>query len=76
MAVYRRNVDELGRVVLPAEARKKLGLSESGAINITVEENRLTITPATPLCKLCGTDKNINTAFGICSLCIEKIKKL
>lgn len=74
MKSYTRNVDELGRIVLPAEARAELGKPKT--VNITLEGKQLIITAAVPLCKLCGSEINVNNDVGVCSSCIERIKQL
>ena len=74
MKSYIRNVDELGRIVLPAEARADLGKPK--AVNITLKGKHLILTAAVPLCKICGSEINVNNDVGVCSSCIEKIKQL
>ncbi len=72
MKTYMRNVDELGRIVIPAEARAELGNPK--AFNCTIDGDKLILTAAVPLCKLCGSEINVNKELGVCTSCIRKIK--
>lgn len=38
-----RKVDELGRVVIPIELRRNLGIAEKDALEIFVDENRIVL---------------------------------
>lgn len=41
--VYKRRIDELGRVVLPLELRQVLNLDSGDTVVFNVEENQITI---------------------------------
>ena len=43
MESVERKVDELGRIVLPIELRKQLGISEKDKLQISIEGNRITL---------------------------------
>ncbi|HEU4866850.1 MAG TPA: AbrB/MazE/SpoVT family DNA-binding domain-containing protein, partial [Actinomycetota bacterium] len=40
-----RKLDVLGRIVIPAEIRKSLDLKEGGVLDISLEEDRIILTP-------------------------------
>ena len=44
--VFTRRVDELGRVVLPLEFRRALGLEEKDAVVMNMEDGKITIAKA------------------------------
>lgn len=41
-----RKIDELGRIVLPLEFRRALGIKEGQPVDIRLEEGRLVLTAA------------------------------
>lgn len=40
----KKNIDNLGRIVIPVEMRKSLNIDLGDAVNITQEENKIIIT--------------------------------
>ena len=69
-------IDKLGRIVIPIQYRKNLGLCENSEINIEYKEERIIITPATEGCKICGAAIVNKTDIPLCRLCVEKVKKI
>ncbi len=72
-----RTVDELGRIVLPAEFRKALNIRKENNVSVTLENNAILIRSLPHSCVICGC--NAETAIEvngqkICSACIDKIK--
>lgn len=43
MESIERSVDELGRIVLPIELRKQLGISEKDKLQVSIEGNKITL---------------------------------
>lgn len=39
-----RNIDNLGRLVIPSEYRKELGIENGSSLNMELEENKIVIT--------------------------------
>lgn len=74
-----RKIDELGRIVLPAEMRFKLHLEKEDAVNIECVDEKIILSKAKPTCVICHSSENellsINHEF-ICSECIKRIKSL
>lgn len=73
-----RNVDQLGRIVLPMELRNKLGIQEKDPIEILVDGSSIILKKYNPNCIFCGSSKNLfeyNDKL-ICAKCKEKINKL
>ena len=73
-----RRVDELGRVVLPIELRRSLGLNEHDRVEIRAEEDRLILTKFEPNCCFCGGGKDLREFKGklLCPKCIQAIGEL
>ena len=70
-----RNIDELGRIVVPKEIRHRLGIANTDPVEIFVEDNKIILTKYTPVCHFCGSSEEIVSFKGksICSTCINEI---
>lgn len=75
-----RKVDELGRVVLPIELRRSLGIKEKDAIEIYIDGDKIILKKYVPnmACQITGenTDENIALANGKIILSPEGAKTL
>ena len=49
-----KTIDELGRIVLPIETRKRLGLEAKDPVEIFVEKDRVILKKYEPCCIFCG----------------------
>ncbi|MCR4770979.1 MAG: AbrB/MazE/SpoVT family DNA-binding domain-containing protein, partial [Oscillospiraceae bacterium] len=49
-----RQVDSLGRIVLPIELRRTLDIAERDSLEIYVEEDRIVLKKFAPSCIFCG----------------------
>lgn len=73
-----RKVDELGRIVLPVELRRTLGIAERDELEIITENDRIILRKYEPCCIFCASEKEL-TAYGgrnICRGCIRKMSEL
>ena len=72
-----RNIDELGRIVIPKEIRKKLQIESSDPIEIYVESDKIILTKYQPHCHFCGNEGDVVEFKGkkICKACLEELKK-
>ena len=71
-----RNIDELGRIVVPKEIRQRLGIAKNDPVEIYVEGDNIILRKYTPVCHFCGTEENV-TAFkgkNVCLACVAEIK--
>ncbi|MFG6150786.1 AbrB/MazE/SpoVT family DNA-binding domain-containing protein [Halobacillus sp. B23F22_1] len=63
-----RKVDELGRVVIPIELRRTLGINEKDALEIYVDDDRIVLKKYKPnmTCHVTGevSDENLKLANG------------
>lgn len=72
----KRKVDELGRIVLPADYREALGLTSRSGVEITLDGDKIILTAEKPMCKLCGSNEDIHPDYPICKKCIAKVSAL
>ena len=70
-----RKIDELGRVVIPMEMRRSMGISEGDSFEIFVEKERIVLSKYVPLCLFCGSDHELVEFHGkkVCKHCREEI---
>ncbi|MBR6728513.1 MAG: AbrB/MazE/SpoVT family DNA-binding domain-containing protein [Clostridia bacterium] len=73
-----RQVDELGRFVLPAEIRRALDINVKDTLEIYTDENRIILQKYQPACSFCSNADDIVLFAGkrICRECLEQLKKL
>lgn len=65
-----RKVDELGRVVIPIELRRTLGIAEKDALEIYVDKEKIILKKYEPACIFCGNAENVQHFHGK-NICIE-----
>ena len=72
-----RKVDELGRIVLPIELRRTLGIEIKDPIEIYVDGDYIVLKKYEPACIFCGNARDVINFKGrnICSSCLKDIKK-
>ncbi|WP_394897762.1 AbrB/MazE/SpoVT family DNA-binding domain-containing protein [Clostridium butyricum] len=72
-----RKVDELGRIVIPMELRRTLGIAEKDAVEIFVDGEQIVMKKYNPSCIFCGEARNVIRYKGknICKDCLEEMKK-
>lgn len=73
-----RKVDELGRVVIPIELRRTLGIDRKDALEIYVDDEHIILKKYEPACIFCDNAKDILTYKGknICKECLAELRKL
>jgi len=70
-----RKVDELGRVVIPMELRRTLGIGEKDSLEIFVNGQDIVLRKYSPGCSGCGAiDKQLLTHRGkqYCVSCVDE----
>ncbi len=72
-----RKVDELGRIVLPIELRRTLGIDIKDSLEISVNGPQIILSKYEPACIFCGSAKDVKTfkEKKICQKCSEEISK-
>ncbi|MCE5203203.1 MAG: AbrB/MazE/SpoVT family DNA-binding domain-containing protein [Coriobacteriales bacterium] len=72
-----RRVDDLGRIVIPMELRRTLGINVKDPISISVEGDRVILEKFRDACVICGSQQDVTTVKGrsVCADCVATIKK-
>ena len=75
MKQYQREIDELGRVVIPKEVRDALGFEPKKTVGITLLDDVIVITPKGAVCSICGRPISAGAKYKLCSDCVKTIKE-
>ena len=70
-----RRIDELGRIVIPKEIRKKLGINIKDPMEIYADSNSITFKKVEDKCVFCGESKNLISFKEklICKKCLDSL---
>jgi len=70
-----RKIDELGRVVLPIELRRKMGIGEKDSLEIYVDGDSIILKKYEPACIFCGDSKNVieYKEKNVCAKCVREL---
>lgn len=70
-----RKVDELGRVVIPKELRRKFHIAEKDGLEIYVEDDRIILKKYEPSCTFCENAENLIDYKGksVCPECAREL---
>ena len=70
-----RNLDELGRIVIPIEIRKRFGLTERDPLEISVRDQTILLSRPRTTCVFCGTTRGIeeHRGRGVCRTCVAEL---
>jgi transcriptional pleiotropic regulator of transition state genes len=71
-----RKVDELGRIVLPIELRRTLGIDEKDPLEIYVDQEKIILKKYEPACVFCGNASDNQLFYGknVCRECATAMK--
>lgn len=71
-----RKIDELGRIVIPIEIRRNLGLAERDSVELFMEGDRIILQKYQDTCLFCDSSDKIISFQGkiICSKCVNDLK--
>ena len=72
-----RKIDELGRIVLPKELRRTLGLNDRESVEIYVDQDAIILKKFKSTCVLCGDNEDLLDFKGksSCQKCMDELKK-
>ncbi len=70
-----RKVDHLGRVVIPVEFRRLLGIVEGDEVEITMDGDRLVLARVEPACVFCGSIADLRRFRDrwVCAVCASEV---
>lgn len=74
-----RDVDKMGRVVIPKEIRNQLNIkSDVDSLEIFMDGDSIVLRKYKPTCFFCDTlEETVNyNGYSVCVNCIEKLKNL
>ncbi len=72
-----RQLDNLGRIVLPIELRRTMGISVKDMLEVFVEGESIVLRKYVPACLFCGQEGDV-VAFkckNICQACLEELRQ-
>jgi transcriptional pleiotropic regulator of transition state genes len=66
-----RKIDDLGRIVIPAETRRLFNIREGDQLAIAVEGDSIVIRKLEATCTFCGTTEDVASfkGKGVCGSC-------
>lgn len=72
-----RKVDPLGRIVIPKETRKVLGIRERDPLEIYIDGEQIILKKYQPDCIFCGESENVVNYKGknICKKCLAELRR-
>ncbi len=72
-----RRIDELGRIVLPIDQRRALGVEPRDYVSLTLNGSNITIAKHNKTCVFCGSLDSLVDFKGqtICAACKDEISK-
>lgn len=72
-----RNLDDLGRIVLPVEMRRTLQIEKKDPVEIFVDDDMIILKKYQPSCLFCGDAKDVISFKGrnICPNCLRELTK-
>jgi transcriptional pleiotropic regulator of transition state genes len=73
-----RRIDQLGRVVVPVELRRLLGLRDGDLLDISADGDRLVLRRIEPSCTFCGADDRLHEHHGklVCAGCRRELARV
>lgn len=76
-AGFIREIDSVGRVVIPMQIRKELGLVETGSrVEMFSDGKQIIVKKAVNNCIFCKNETELHEFEGkfVCATCLEKLK--
>jgi transcriptional pleiotropic regulator of transition state genes len=70
-----RRLDELGRIVIPSEIRKRFGLTERDPVEISVRGDTILLARPLSTCVFCGGEEALAEHRGrlVCRSCVTEL---
>ena len=70
-----RKVDNLGRVVLPIELRRNMGIDQKDPIEILIDRDQIILRKYQPACVFCGSTTDVQhfNRKVVCRECITEM---
>ena len=70
-----RNIDELGRLVVPKEMRTTLDINCNDPVEISLDGDRIILKKFVPYCIFCQSSENLSIFKGkkVCASCLKEM---
>ena len=71
-----RKVDELGRIVIPKELRRTMGIRTGDPMEIYIDADNIILRKYAPGCAFCGSVNDIRYIHGtpVCNICAHNMQ--
>lgn len=72
-----RRIDELGRIVLPAELRRTLDIGDRETMEIFMDGSSIVLKKYSPACIFCDSGRDVALFKGksVCSRCLRQLRE-
>ncbi len=72
-----RKVNDLGKIAIPIELRRPMGINIKDDMEIYVDEDNIILKKYEPVCLFCGNTKNLKHSGNriVCTDCINRLVK-
>jgi len=72
-----RKIDDLGRIVVPAETRRLFNIHEGDELAISVESDAIVIRKLDAVCVFCGSTDDVSNfkERGLCASCRKELSR-
>lgn len=73
-----RRIDDLGRIVVPAETRRLFNIHEGDELAISIENGGIVLRKLDAICVFCESDESVANfeGRGVCKACRDKISAI
>ncbi len=73
-----RRIDALGRIVIPVELRRTLGINVHDPLSMRLEDESIVIERSRASCAICGAEGPMVTVKdrAVCADCVGAVKRL
>ena len=70
-----RHIDDLGRIVIPIEIRKRFALAEKDPLEISVKDDTILLSKPQTVCVFCGRRSSLQEHRGrpVCKSCVNEL---
>ena len=70
-----RKIDDLGRLVIPAETRRLFNIREGDELAISIEHENIILRKLEATCTFCGSTKDVGSfkGKGVCARCKKEL---
>jgi transcriptional pleiotropic regulator of transition state genes len=70
-----RHIDDLGRIVIPIEIRKRFALGEKDPLEISIKDDVILLSKPQTVCIFCGRRNSLQEHRGrsVCRACVSEL---